>query len=171
MIDLYYGDESSVSSEGYVPYGWVFPGEEVSVPSQRGYKVNCWAIINRNNHCIFETTTNNITAQFVFEQLDHFSLTITKETVIVLDNASVHTAKMIKNQLLNWENRGLFIFYLPPYSPHLNIAEVLWKHLKSFWIKPNDYLTNEAIFNSVCTNLSNVGILNIIKFNSFNNVV
>ena len=96
MIDLYYGDESSVSSEGYVPYGWVFPGEE------GGYNVNCWAIINRNNHCIFETTTNNITAQFVFEQLDKFSLNITKETVIVLDNASVLTAKMIKNQLPIW---------------------------------------------------------------------
>ena len=26
-IDLYYGDESHVCTEGYVPYGWQFPGE------------------------------------------------------------------------------------------------------------------------------------------------
>jgi hypothetical protein len=25
LIDLFYGDESHVSSEGYVPYGWQFP--------------------------------------------------------------------------------------------------------------------------------------------------
>jgi transposase len=29
-----------------------------------------------------------------------------------------------------WQERGLLLFYLPPYSPHLNIAEVLWRKLK-----------------------------------------
>ncbi|MDR2691740.1 MAG: transposase [Dysgonamonadaceae bacterium] len=25
------------------------------------------------------------------------------------------------------EQRGLFLFYIPPYSPHLNISETLWR--------------------------------------------
>ena len=29
LIDLYYGDESHVCTDGYVPYGWQFCGEDV----------------------------------------------------------------------------------------------------------------------------------------------
>jgi hypothetical protein len=35
-IDLYYCDETHVCSEGYVPYGWQFPGEDVCFLSERG---------------------------------------------------------------------------------------------------------------------------------------
>ncbi|WP_291598695.1 transposase [Bacteroides sp.] len=53
---------------------------------------------------------------------------------MVLDNASVHRNKKIKELRSLWEQRGLFIFYLPPYSPQLNIAETLWRILKGKWI-------------------------------------
>lgn len=35
LIDLYYGDESHICTEGYVPYGWQFRGEDVYIPSER----------------------------------------------------------------------------------------------------------------------------------------
>jgi hypothetical protein len=28
---------------------------------------------------------------------------------------------------------GLYLYYLPPYSPELNRIEILWKHAKHFW--------------------------------------
>ncbi|WP_407654637.1 transposase [Arcicella aquatica] len=39
-----------------------------------------------------------------------------------------------------WQKRGLYIFYLSQYSPHLNIIERLWQELKAKRIKPEDYL-------------------------------
>lgn len=48
----------------------------------------------------------------------------------MLDNASIHKAKIIQQQLKFWAKRGLHIFYIPPYSPHLNIAETLWRKIK-----------------------------------------
>ena len=36
FVDLFYGDESQVCSTGYVPYGWQFPGEEVSIGVEKG---------------------------------------------------------------------------------------------------------------------------------------
>ena len=48
-IDLYYGDGSHVCSEGYVPYGWQFPDEEVCIRSEKAYKVNCLGFISREN--------------------------------------------------------------------------------------------------------------------------
>ena len=29
LIELYFGDESHICTEGYVPYGWQFRGEDV----------------------------------------------------------------------------------------------------------------------------------------------
>ena len=45
--------------------------------------------------------------------------------MVVLDNARVHTSKAFQERREAWEKRGLFIFYLPPYSPHLNLIEIL----------------------------------------------
>ena len=49
------------------------------------------------------------------------------------------------------------LFYLPPYSPELNPAEILWRILKVKWIRPIDYETTDSLF--YCTNraLASVG--------------
>jgi transposase len=43
--------------------------------------------------------------------------------------------------------------YLPPYSPHLNLAEVLWRKLKYEWLRPEDYFQAETLFYSGAPNL------------------
>jgi hypothetical protein len=47
LIDLYYSDESKVSLEPCIPYGWQFPGEEVFMPTQKGNGLNCFALLKR----------------------------------------------------------------------------------------------------------------------------
>ena len=168
IIDLFYGDESRVCTEGYVPYGWQFPGEDVCIVSEKGHKINCFGLISRSNQFHWATTIDNIDAMFVREQLEQLSFKITKMTFIVLDNARMHTSKIIKERIEFWEKRGLYIFYLPPYSPHLNIAETLWRFLKKDWIKPEDYSEVDALFYATNRCLANVGLENKINFNPFN---
>ena len=167
FIDLYYSDVSRVSEVGYVPYGWQFDDEDVSIEVARGKAINCWGLLSRSNHLIFETSEANINSQFILEQLDAFSLTIKKPTVVVLDNARVHTARKIKERFSIWQERGLYIFYLPPYSPHLNIIERLWKELKGRWLKPSDYASADALFYAVTLALAAVGNELFINFGSF----
>lgn len=167
-IDLYYGDESRVSTEPCIPYGWQFADEEVFFPSEKSGGVNCFAFLSRTNKCYFETTQNSINAEFILEQLDRFSLGLRRPAVIVLDNASTHTAGIIKEQLEIWQKRGLFIFYLPRYSPHLNIAEILWRKLKYEWLSPSDYISKENLFYTVRQALSAVGTSLRIEFSRFN---
>ena len=51
------------------------------------------------------------------------------KTVIILDNARIHHAKVL--QPFIEEKKGfLQLVYLPPYSPELNLIEGLWKWLK-----------------------------------------
>ncbi|MCA1628504.1 MAG: transposase, partial [Acidobacteria bacterium] len=89
------------------------------------------------------------------------------KTVVVLDNASIHTAGIIKERLGVWQARGLFIFYLPRYSPHLNIAEVLWRKLKYEWLSPLDYVSKENLFYTVRQALAAVGTSLRINFSKF----
>lgn len=46
-IDLYYADESHICTEGYVPYGWQFPDEDVYIASGRTARLNIFGMIDR----------------------------------------------------------------------------------------------------------------------------
>lgn len=166
-IDLYYGDESHVAETGYVPYGWQFEDEDVFIQVAKGKSINCFGMISRNSELIFKTTYNAINSDFIRTQLDEFSFNIKKPTVLVLDNAKIHTARKVKERLIFWQQRGLYIFYLPPYSPQLNICERLWKELKARWIKPKDYQSPDSLFYAVQLALNAVGQNLIINFSDY----
>lgn len=168
LIDLFYGDETCVSSEGYVPYGWQFPDEKVAIYTEKGYRINVFGLISRTNQCHWETTQQNIDSQFVVNHLDHLSFKIKKHTVVVLDNASIHQSKLLNQYRSIWENRGLFIFFLPAYSPHLNIAEIVWRKLKTQWIVPEDYLEKDSLLYAVNRCMANIGTQLKIHFSPFN---
>ena len=51
-------------------------------------------------------------------------------SVIVLDNASVHRCKLTQQQQYHWQQQGLLLFFLPPYSPQMNRIEDEWLQLK-----------------------------------------
>jgi len=58
--------------------------------------------------------------------------TADKQIVIILDNASIHISKKVKQYLQ--KHQEVHLFYLPPYSPEFNPVERFWK-----WIKPKIY--------------------------------
>ena len=73
LLDLYYGDESGVSLEPCVPYGWQFSDEVVSMPTGRGKGINCFGLFTRSNKSVIATSENSIKAEFVIEQLERLS--------------------------------------------------------------------------------------------------
>lgn len=166
-IDLYYADESRVALEPSIPYGWQFPDEEVFMPSEKGAGLNCFALLKRNNQCLIQTNQTTLTSQFIFEQFENLSLNLQKLTVVVLDNARIHTSQIIKERKKVWQQRGLYIFYLPRYSPHLNIVEILWRKLKYEWLTPTDYQSRETLFYQVKLALKAVGSSLFIRFSKF----
>lgn len=168
QIDLFYLDEAAVSLTPNVPYGWQFPDEEVAMASVIGKGTNCFALLSRDNQTRVATSTEAISARFIFEQFESLSLSLTGLTVVVLDNAPVHRARIIKEQSGVWQRRGLFLFYLPRYSPHLNIVETLWRKLKYEWLAPSDYETKDSLCYAVRLALKSVGTSLRINFSSFN---
>ena len=55
-----------------------------------------------------------------------------KPCVVVLDNASFHTARMVREREGEWEEKGLVLYRLPAYCPQLNLIEAVWRRLKGF---------------------------------------
>jgi transposase len=167
LIDLFYADESRVCMEPCVPYGWQFKDEDVFMPSAKGKSLNCFGVLSRDNRLHFRTTTAKVTSDFVLDQLEQLAFSLSKLTVIVLDNASIHTAKKIQARRKVWETRGLFLFYLPPYSPHLNLIEILWRKLKYEWLQPDDYASEQHLFYATSQALAAVGHDLTINFSAF----
>ena len=106
---------------------------------------------------IMDCSDEEAVRKAIVDYLDRFSSNITKKTVIVLDHASVHRNRKVKELRKIWEKRGLYLFYLPPYSPELNPAEILWRILKCKWIRPIDYETTDSLFYSTNRALASVG--------------
>jgi transposase len=100
---------------------------------------------------------------------EKFSFDIRHTTFVVPDNALIHKTKAVRERIPFWRKRGLFLFFLPPYSPHLNIAETLWRKLKKEWLDPQDYLTKDDLVYALNQCLADMGKGQMIKFSHWMN--
>jgi len=144
-IGLYFGDESGFSLMPTVPYGWSKKGQTTCIVSQHSPRINVFGLLSTTNHLVTYQSCQSITTDFMIESLDDFAARLTKPTVLVLDNAPVHTSALFQARLAQWEAQGRAIFFLPKYSPHLNRIERLWKLIKCHWLKAQHYLSLEAL--------------------------
>ena len=165
-LDLCYADESTFSMNPCLPYGWQAKGETVGIVPQGNRKTNVFGIFDSDNRCFTNYAAHNINSQFVVESIERFcrQLSPEKPTVLVLDNAAMHHSRLFQANLDTWQKRGLYIFYLPKYSPHLNIAETFWRKAKYEWLKPADYLSFDGFKQKVAYIFANIGTEYKIKF-------
>ncbi len=56
-----------------------------------------------------------------------------------MDKASFHCSQKIRAKIDEWQDKHLEIFWLPAYSPQLNLIEILWRFMKYEWINIDVY--------------------------------
>ena len=86
--------------------------------------------MNRKNELYYQIIQDSIKSQNIIDFLDKYSDNLKQRTVVVLDQASIHTSDAIIAKLEEWSQKRLEIFWLPTYSPKLNLIEIIWKFLK-----------------------------------------
>jgi transposase len=69
------------------------------------------------------------------DYLDTLAAQCALPTVVVMDNAGSHKAKRITQRLEEWAAKGLRLYFLPAYCPHLNLVERWWKTLKGLLMR------------------------------------
>lgn len=163
-IDLYFGDESGFSMNPCLPYGWSPKGERIKIFPQRDKKINLFGVFRADNFCITYESTQNVDSSFLIRSIDDFCKYLKKPTVLVLDNAPTHRSEKFLAAVMRWMEKDLYIFFLPRYSPHLNLAETFWRKAKYEWLRPTDYSSFAKFKKKVKYIFNNVGLKYKIQF-------
>ena len=156
-VDVYYFDESGFSLTPEVPYAWQAVGETIEIPSSRSKRLNVLGFYNKQQDFNGTTVQGYVDSEIVIACFDQFCDTINKKTVVVVDNASMHTSGIFKSKLDEWEENGLIVKYLPTYSPELNLIEIVWRFIKYSWLPLSAYLSFKNLKNELQKVLDGIG--------------
>lgn len=148
-IDLLFTDECGFSLTPSIPYGWQPIGETRTIRSAKDRVINVFGLLSRSGKLKTYSTSNSINSDFIIECIDEVVLTIKMPTVLVFDNAPWHTSGKVVKKQKEWEQKNLFIFFLPTYSPHLNLIEILWRKIKYEWLKPEHFESTQTLKNAI----------------------
>ena len=165
VIEVFFGDESGFWQNPVVARAWQFAGEEIRLLPEKGKRLSVFGLLNQKCEGKFWTTQATIKTEFVIDCLEEWIKDETETSrVLVLDNARIHRSQKMQGKLAEWEEKGFYIFNLPPYSPHLNIIEILWRKMKYEWLKPEDYASFEKLTGAIKEILSKLGTEYKINF-------
>jgi putative transposase len=70
-------------------------------------------------------------------------------TVVVLDNGSIHRSKETRAAIPTLWTRGIYPYFLPPYSPDLNDIEPVFRVIKHDELPERRYATVPALLDAV----------------------
>lgn len=116
-----------------------------------------FGLLSKDNELHAYSSEQSMNSALIIAFLDEFATTLTQKTVVVLDNAPIHHSDEFIAKLQQWQRQDLYIFYLPAYSPHLNLIETLWRKIKYEWLKPHHYLCWQTLTQAIDEIISNMG--------------
>lgn len=166
-LNLYYFDESSFSLSPNIPYGWSPKNKTIELKASRSPSLKVLGFLGLDNQLRAYTTTGTINSIFLIEIFDDFLKQMPKNstTIIILDNAPTHTSNLFQDNIEEWAEKGLILYFLPTYSPQLNRIEILWRFMKYHWIQIKDYASTLTLENYIHLVLANYGIGNKFEIN------
>ena len=132
---LFYLDECGFSPSLPTGYSWCLPKQRKRVRYEypQGRRVNALATYQPLaptpviDAVPFERTlTSDDLVAYLRDRLPAADV----PRVVVLDNAGMHTSKAVKAARPGLAKQGVFLYYLPAYSPELNRIEPVFKQVK-----------------------------------------
>ena len=153
---MYY-DEAGFALDPCIPYAWQPLGQTIEIPTAKGKRLNVLGFFTPDNELTPFCVEGSVDTQTVVGCFDALADTLTKKTVVVIDNAPIHTAQAFRDKMPLWQKKGLELYFLPAYSPELNLIEILWRFIKYYWLPFSAYLSFDALVEAVEEILVNVG--------------
>lgn len=145
-MEVFFYDEAFFKRESTVTRGWYLKGlkNTVDCPVTKE-KVGVSGALNSRNgrvhSLIFDGCDSNTFIYYLGSLLEEYKEG--KKIALVLDNASSHKSKLVKEFVASVNDR-LELIYLPPYSPDLNPVERVWKDLR-YKVTHNVYFDSKDI--------------------------
>lgn len=127
---IYFGDESGIRSDYHTGTTWAPVGETPVVEvTGRRFSVNMISAVSPRGEFRFMLHEGSVTGEVFREFLKRLMVGAEKPVFLILDGHPIHKCKLVK-QFVEDQKGMLKLFYLPPYSPHLNPDEQVWAHVK-----------------------------------------
>ena len=105
-IKLLYLDESGFNGESYIPYAWQDKGTTLEIPCPRRRRINVLGVLSiADARLEVVMPDGKMTSQIVLDVLERIadeSSSADIPCVVVLDNASIHTANVIQGMRPEW---------------------------------------------------------------------
>ena len=159
--ELIYGDESGFCLQPTLFRCWQPPGPTLSLPAQAHSKrLNAAGFLRGDGHLVYLAREGRLGAEAFIEAVEAKllpTLNPKRPAVLVLDNGPCHRSRLVKARRAQWRARGLRLLFLPPYCPHLNRIETLWRMVKHRWLTPAAYATFPILCQHVTDVLNHVG--------------
>lgn len=157
-------DEVGFSLALPVTYTWSRRGSRnrLRVPTRWGSsgRLNLIGALSwQDQRLHFDVVGGSVTSDKVIAFVEALTQNANAEhvTVVVLDNAAFHTSAAVKKKRAVWEQKTVFLRHLPPYCPHLNPIEALWKRLKAFLLPRRCYDSTAQLKQAVLELLNLLG--------------
>ncbi|MDR7237739.1 putative transposase [Neobacillus drentensis] len=124
-------DESLIRDYQAIASTWFPKGQQKIIPTYgKHHGAKLLATVDYESGEIYWEEHEKYDAQVFLTFLENIVVKYPKgKTVMVLDKARIHHAKLIQPFLQEYSDQ-LELVFLPPYSPQLNIVEGLWGWLK-----------------------------------------
>lgn len=163
-----YHDEAALLVEASTGRIWSIIGQPhlLNQPKRKGDRVTLmgsWDVNTGEFHTTVQEKGNAETFKAHLEKLAQI-YSSARKIVIVLDNARIHHAKLIREWLA--EHPAFELLFLPPYSPDYNPVENIWKQMRdkvcrsryyaNIYHKTDKYRKWASAFDSTSLNLHKV---------------
>jgi hypothetical protein len=157
FIDLFYGDESHFGLTPNVPYAWQLKDKPLLLPAVKGKFLKVVGLMSRKNVLFYQVLETTFNTDKIIDFMNSFVEQINKKTVVILDNSPIHKSKKFMAKIQEWKEKDLLILFLPPYSPELNLIEILWRRIKYQWIPFDAYICFQNLKERLSYVLNNFG--------------
>ena len=133
--EILFGDETTIqNTTGYMRGYSLKNNPPIAKVTSKKLKINMVSTVSQKGKMRFMLYENNMNTAIFLVFLkrvvhDRVNRDGYKKVFLILDNSSVHHAKIIQSWVEEHKNK-IELFFLPPYAPEYNPDELLNSHLK-----------------------------------------
>jgi len=128
---LIFQDEMEIHRHPALTRMWAPVGQqpEVPAPGQNQKKVVYGGVNYKTGKLTYTIDDTKSGAMFLAFLIALVAAHVGRKILLVCDNGRFHTTKAVQKWLAEHRDQ-IEVFWLPPYSPSLNLIERLWGHIK-----------------------------------------
>jgi len=127
---IYFVDEAGIRSDYHTGTTWAPVGQTPVVRvTGRRFSLNMISAVGPQGEFRFMVHQGSVTAKVFRTFLQRLLVGAQGPVFVVVDGHPIHKSRLVRD-FVESTNGRLRLFFLPPYSPHLNPDEQVWAHVK-----------------------------------------